>query len=1021
MHLLPAPPGSRPMDNSAALRSPAPGYPYDAFASHATDPDGPLVRVVEALLEGFHRRPYLRTEYAHEIELCVDGRDFVFPKRNRNRNDGLDAIEPVVRAYQKRSRSLIIFCGPESRNHRWIDKEIQWWIEDRPKDDPIYFALTHGADPEAVANNMPPNLLKRGGSDNVVFFDLRGFYLRRGAPFQSSSRRTQLHREAADWKSVRDFDEEVAKLAANLVSDSTGKAIAVSDLIAAYAESDRREKRRRRVRRVLVASIVTVAAATGGIVSYRVEQTQERRTLASEAQAAIDDQQYERAMRIGVQGLPVRGEFPWALRWSDPETIALESKLAGAAQLSALIAQFRANSKEQTISPNEVSSKRKLPGNFTYAAFSPDGKRIVGSNEDGTAQVWDIETRQPGARCKEQDVVPPDNRPLHWLWSSRFSPDGQRIVTASYAGLVWVWDANGADCGKPILLKGASAAVRSAAFSPNGDRVITASEDGHVRIFDAYSGALCEPPLAWQGQKLTNAEFSPDGKSIAVSSTEGLVAIRNLGVDGNVRVLKASSHTPVWSVRFSRDSKRLMTAAADGSVVVYDADSGDVVSSLPRQTLPVNSADFSSDGHRIVTASADNTARVWNIEQPSSVAELFVFKGHSRSVRHVEFSPDGKRIATASSDQTVRIWDAATNVTPILKKVHQDAVRTIEFSPDGQLFVTASDDKTARTWKVEAGAIHKLDGDPISVGGSVTSAAFSPDAERIIVTATDGKITLWDLRTKSEAIFYAGKGTAAASAKFSPNGELIAASSEAEGLQLWNLQTKEHSLFTDVRGIRSVEFSANGQTLLTGANNGRAQLWGLKSNAVVMSYNHGNGGVIESAHFSTDGTRIVTASSDRTARIWNTSTGRELLQLRGHGGDVYGARFSIDGTRVVTASGDHKVRVWDTDTGTQIVRFTVGGDPFDAAFTRNGDNLIVALDDGSIEAFDVRWIKERRENLVRRVCKEKLVDVMKFTPDDNLNPVLSGFGENNPCERTGPLRLFRVVPDRPFATTSSSP
>ena len=204
------------------------------------------------------------------------------------------------------------------------------------------------------------------------------------------------------------------------------------------------------------------------------------------------------------------------------------------------------------------------------------------------------------------------------------------------------------------------------------------------------------------------------------------------------------------------------------------------------------------------------------------------------------------------------------------------------------------------------------------------------------------------------------------------------------------------------RGIRSVEFRPDGQNLLTASNNGAAQLWDLKLNAVVMSYNHGNG-VVQSAHFSTDGTRVLTASSDRTARIWDTNSGRELLKLRGHGGDVYGARFSIDGTRVVTASGDHKVRVWDTETGTQILRFSVGGDAFDAEFTHNGDHLIVALDDGSIETFDVRWVTERRENLVSRVCKEKLTDIMEFTPDDTLDPVLSRFRDNKPCRRTGPL------------------
>ena len=212
----------------------------------------------------------------------------------------------------------------------------------------------------------------------------------------------------------------------------------------------------------------------------------------------------------------------------------------------------------------------------------------------------------------------------------------------------------------------------------------------------------------------------------------------------------------------------------------------------------------------------------------------------------------------------------------------------------------------------------------------------------------------------------------------------------------------EHRQVTNVRGIRSAEFSVDGQHLLTGSNNGKAELWDLKTDAIVRSYNHRKG-VVLSAHFSTDGTRVVTASSDRTARVWDAGSGRELVQLLGHGGDVYGARFSTDGTRIVTASGDHKIRVWDAQTGAQIVRFAVNGDPYDAAFTHNGGRLIVALDHGGIEVFNVRWVTKRGENLVGRVCKEKLTDVMEFTSDDGLDPILSGFRGNKPCSRTGPL------------------
>jgi WD40 repeat protein len=67
----------------------------------------------------------------------------------------------------------------------------------------------------------------------------------------------------------------------------------------------------------------------------------------------------------------------------------------------------------------------------------------------------------------------------------------------------------------------------------------------------------------------------------------------------------------------------------------------------------VFSAAFSPHGYRIVTASADNTARVWDAESGETVA---VLQGHTGPVWAAVFSPDGARILTASDDGTARIW-----------------------------------------------------------------------------------------------------------------------------------------------------------------------------------------------------------------------------------------------------------------------------------------------------------------------------------------------------------------------------
>lgn len=67
------------------------------------------------------------------------------------------------------------------------------------------------------------------------------------------------------------------------------------------------------------------------------------------------------------------------------------------------------------------------------------------------------------------------------VYSAQFSPDGQRIVTASDDRTARVWEAT---TGKPIAeLKGHSAAVSSAQFSPDGQWIVTASGDKTAIVY----------------------------------------------------------------------------------------------------------------------------------------------------------------------------------------------------------------------------------------------------------------------------------------------------------------------------------------------------------------------------------------------------------------------------------------------------------------------------------------------------------------------------------------------------------
>ncbi len=103
------------------------------------------------------------------------------------------------------------------------------------------------------------------------------------------------------------------------------------------------------------------------------------------------------------------------------------------------------------------------------------------------------------------------------IWSAAFSPDGARVVTASWGDTAGVWDAA---TGKAIaFLSGHDGRVNSAAFSPDGARVVTASSDKTARVWDAATGKAIAV-LSGHDDQVYSSAFSPDGARVVTASQD---------------------------------------------------------------------------------------------------------------------------------------------------------------------------------------------------------------------------------------------------------------------------------------------------------------------------------------------------------------------------------------------------------------------------------------------------------------------------------------------------------------------
>ena len=101
-----------------------------------------------------------------------------------------------------------------------------------------------------------------------------------------------------------------------------------------------------------------------------------------------------------------------------------------------------------------------------------------------TARLWDAATGKEIAVLMGHENV---------VSSAAFSPDGSRVVTASWDKTARIWDA--ATGREIVALRGHDNYVLSAAFSPDGSRVVTASYDNTARIWDVHFAAMATKDL----------------------------------------------------------------------------------------------------------------------------------------------------------------------------------------------------------------------------------------------------------------------------------------------------------------------------------------------------------------------------------------------------------------------------------------------------------------------------------------------------------------------------------------------
>ena len=448
---------------------------------------------------------------------------------------------------------------------------------------------------------------------------------------------------------------------------------------------------------------------------------------------------------------------------------------------------------------------------------------------------------------------------------------------------------------------------------------------------------------------VNSASFSPDGKQIVSASADSTVRIWDAETGECLQILVGHTGS-VYSASFSPDGKWVVSASEDNTDRIWDVHTGQCLQMKEEHTDDVNSASYSSDGKRIVSATWHNTIYILDAKTGQCLQTL---KGHTSGVESATFSPDGKRIVSASSDKTVRIWNVETGQCLQTLEGHKWVINSASFSPDSKLIVSASEDYTVRIWDAYTGqCLQTLEGHT----SGVKSATFSPDGKRIVSASYDKTVRIWDAQHVQCLQTLNGHIDLVRSASFSPDGKRIVSASNDKTVRIWDSLTGQcqQTLVGHSNLVSSTSFSPDGRRIVSASNDSTACIWDAQTGQLIQTL-RGHKGKVESASFCPDGNRIVSASEDSTIRIWDANNGQCLHVLEGHKKYVRSAFYSPDSRCIISASLNKTVCIWDAEAG-KLLKTLEGHTErvLFATFSPDSKRIVSASDDKTIRIWDAQ-------------------------------------------------------------------
>ena len=210
--------------------------------------------------------------------------------------------------------------------------------------------------------------------------------------------------------------------------------------------------------------------------------------------------------------------------------------------------------------------------------------------------------------------------------------------------------------------------------------------------------ATALPPVA-----IFEIVFSESRQRLYVALGDGTLAVLTVP-DFRLEKLLRLADKSLRCLALHEGRSELAVGSSDTFTRILDLDSLEVKYLLGESTNSVFSVAYSVDGTRLLTAGRDAQIRTWDVATGYNLTGSV--PAHMYTINHLAFSPDGRYLASCSLDKSIKLWDATTlTLLRVLDRTraagHGTSVNRLVWPGAENRLVSCSDDRSLAVWAVD--------------------------------------------------------------------------------------------------------------------------------------------------------------------------------------------------------------------------------------------------------------------------------------------------------------------------------